>query len=819
MKLLLAKSNPPRIWGKKKPGRKAGSVNKKHKYLAVITLPGGKKEYIYPEDVGEGKTLHQVVQERTAKHDKVENVEYSPKTDPADRTPAEAFAAVKRYIAEKLAPHFTADKEPVPKDNRERAKKLKLQLKIDLQQKQSTPTDTPQGENWANIHNVKEKQHTDVSDAPAPVVVDPLTYTAENVLAQINESKKTPQSEPLHLNIPRIDVSQLPPDYRERILERYSTEEGLQQALQDRPVTTLLSLGLMRTNPKTGLPLLNKKEMSQLTAEWYGTIRNTIRAEMPAFRLTEEYNKRRSFDESKGRKVEGRWVPKDRYNRAVASGVMLGKDDTEKTRTKEMIDSLSADYMAVAFDRLREKALNYKAYDKTKSGKPSRFDRAAFRDIQLSVRSKVNSDLRSKYGMTEIPRDVQPNIIDIDDRENPPPLKSGIRQPDEQIEYEQIADKGRQAFFSHFNKLPEAYRKILSLHLQINFGEHDFETNEVEGAKQHKGGMRGSRSFADIAQHHPTWKVPTTSRDPDTGEAVVGEKEVNLGDMSKEAQTMFLIRLESAAREALKREFAPKRLQTDERSETDTADVPLSKEGKLAFQWLKLQAKLAERGVPTPSEHAPGTVVPGKQGKKQKELKVTRVPLTNHPNAPGVRFFVQKEAEASKMRTRDLETAIAMGTAPGPLPAKPAKLLSPEQRDRLARMESLYTKLHVGPQVRTLEGHSTQLNVVPPEKQRMAMRYLHRLYQTYTKTSKLTTDKVEQRTKALKKLHNQLKKPAEGVEAHEAENRRRRVEEMLTIHKYILAERAAVTKSLTLRDFDNVLDEFDFQLGRLHALS
>lgn len=793
MQLVVRKSEP-RVWGRKKGGRKKGSINRKHRYLAVITLPDGKKEYIYPEDVQPPKTLHDVVQERSAKHARVENVEYSPNAK----------------VREERAAFVAEGKNLVLRTNKEHADRDKKQFVIDLKQKKKTPHDTPQGD-WTSIHTTKEQPKTDASEAGEPVTVDPLTYFAEHILDQINK-KKAAQSEPHHLNIPRIDLTGYPPGLRQQIIDKYGDEENLQTELQERPMTTLLTLGLTRTNPKTGTPLLNKKETSQLTSEWYQTIRTTIRNEMPAFRLTEEYNKRRAFDESKGRKVEGRWVPKDRYNRAVAAGEMLGRDDTEKTRTKEMIDSLTAEYMADAFEALQGRALNYKPTSTTKEGKPSRFDRVAYRAIQISVRRHVNEDLRNKYGMREVPHEVQPNIIDIDDRESPPPLKTSLRAPDESVEYGEIAERGRKVFFNHFKQLPEAYQKILALHLQINFAHDEFE--DVTGSGEAHAERAGARSFTDIAQANPVWQVPAFNFATQKYE---GTKEVDLRNMSEQAQLMFLVRLEQSARNALRATFAPKGASAEESS----AQVPLSKKGKLAFRWLKLQAKLAERAVPTPAEHSPGTVVQGKfKTKRNAEHKTTRFKLTEHPNAPGVRFFVQKQEELSKLRSRDLETAIALRTAPGPLPAKPGKILTKEQRNRFARMEKLYSRLGVEKQVKELEGQTGELNVVPPTKQRMAMRYLNRLYQAYQKTTKVPSPVVEKRLKALLKLRKQIDTGNHNLgEPHEVETHRRRVEELILIHKYILNERAAVGKSLTLAHFDDVMDEWDFQLGRARALA
>lgn len=726
MQFYIRKSEP-RQWGKKR-GRPKGGVNQSHKYIAVITLPNGKKEYIYPGDVVGSKTVHDVVKERTSKHRAVANVEY---TD---------------YAVEETKQQQQAGKE-----------KFKEALRTTV----------------------------DKHSPDAETVESPLDLAAKLILERVNK-KRAAQSEPHNFDIPAVDFSAADPAFRERVLSKYHDDaEEFQTELRDRPMTTLLTFGLTRKDSK-GKPKLNDKEMAQLTAEWYWRIRNVVRDEMPAFRLTDAYLASRAHDETEGHTVEGRHVTKRKRAQAVAAGLSVPVSDTEKTKTKAMIDSLTAEYMGLAYERLRAVAEKYEPSDKLVNGKPSSFGRAAYRDIQLSVRSAANKDLRHKFGMTEIPDDVRPNIVDIDSAENPVVLRSGLAAPDEIVEHGEIAARGRRIFFQHFKKLPEAYRKILSTRFQIDVSaEGLIDTAEAKDkdydGQQKRGGARGFRSFADIAEANPTWVVPASG----------GEKTVDLRMLTDNSQRMFLTRLEQEARHALRTSFSPKKGKYAGEEASNKDDAPLSREGKMAFRWLKLQAKLAERSVPSAHTPAKGTVKPAKfedkpEGKPSKKIKLT--------DSPEVQFFVQRARHAT---TKDLETAIALNTNPHPFP----------------------DKLGITGALASLEGHTRTPNVSPTVQHQHTIGYLKNLYSLYQSAAKQPTPEIKKELHKLKEFRGKLDQElGQSLEPHEIDAYRRNTDERIMVQEYLLTERAALGKSLTLRHLDDVLDTWDFQIGRVAAL-
>ena len=819
MQFVIEKGRTPSrgVFGVRKRGRPKGTKNRQHKYRIVITLPNGKKKYVY--DL-KGKHPDVVAMEITSKFDRISNIEYHDEliAQGYGRPKLEEFPAYRQQMKE------SRDKigkpEPLPQTNKEktkRQKKLFVQKEITdnktgeektiYVRRKTKPHDNPAGD-YDNIHVVNPQKNFDTTGLTS-VEVDPLTYFAENILNQVNKPKFI-GSKKLLIHVPNLDLSQYPVGTRNYILSKFDGEEEMRQQLHDKPISFLITLGLTRINPKTGLPLLNKKEMDALNAEWYWNFRNRIRGELGAFRLTDEYTTRAERDEKRGHTLESKFTSKRKMKTALKHGVELTTGDQEKTETRALIDSVSAQYMDVAFRRLRELALNF---DPKKP--KNRFDKIAYRDVQLNVRHQVNADLRNRFGMTYLPVDVQPAISDIDDPEHGPKLSTNVQKPEDRLAYEEVAESGKRAFFSHFRNLPEAYQRILSMHLNIDFA--DDEMKNVGNAH-----TKNERAFADIARTETLWKVPNGQ----------GEfEDVDLTSMAPKSREVFLARLEAKARRALEQQFRRKRRDEEESNES-SARIPLSKQGRLAYQWLKLQARLAESSGPATTETRVGKENVYSQAKfedKKQKRNYSHTKLTEHPRAPGVKFFVAKQKEQNKIEARDLEIAIAMGTKPGPAQATKVQPLTPKQLHRYARMDKLLADLRVPKQLRELEGKQTQTNVTPPVKELAAMQYLNRLYKEYKAASTKHTDVLVGKLKNIKRAQKDAKAQLAGIvrdkvgdwpEEYFAQKQRVYVNRTLRlIINYIIAERNAVQKSLTVADFSDMMDEWDFQQGRMYAFN
>jgi len=851
--------------GRKKGSRNKGPV----KYLAVIKMPDGTERYVYPRDLEGGRTLQEVIAAKAGtervltvefgkevkkdqqwlpalnytegqpkRPEAVQSqrvLEGKPTTDaPQDVTRTAKMAlrgggaggASVKVTRDVPASRVVADpegkvrlpwlRELLTRPTRKHKETKKIIVGGGMQfirQKPGASHSRPQG-----IRIIPQKVSPEEIKLKPRVKVDPLTMTAELTLRRINARDKAPSvAREILVDIPSLDlnaVSAYPSDMKRRILAKFGGDAAvLQQKFVREPMTTMLTLGLARESPKTGNNMISDAEFGQLVHEWYWKMRNIVQHVVQHYRGTRAYDAAVKEDAARAkrtgtaREVESAFVSKLARQKAEAEGRQVKRGELTKTKSKIFIDSASAEYMGIASSSLRIAAERYKAaIDKDEPvGEESRFDRVAYRRIQMDVRNAAWHDLQNKHGLTQVSKKDVLSVGDIDDPDlnamAPEWLHSKEANPVDLREWDQVAAEGRMHFFNALATLPEAYKKIISLYHKLTLDE---KHGEIEGEL-------GERSFASIAREHPRW--PSLNEHGVQTRDERGKLEwVNLKDKTDAYSGQFLSRMLERAEQALANRFKPrnwKEREEDEESADDDGRIPLSESGKLAMRWLQLQSNLRGKQALAVSDYkhmvAKRKLLTAPMGASNK-----RAPLLMSKEAVGARFFADLGKKRNELRDR-LNAARALASAPG----QGTKPLSSADMALLDRLDRLYGVVNPDPHVAVVADYTGYKDEILPTSTRASLGALRRLYTQYHEITKETPAESAKRVRAMKRRLNEL------ATVPELDDDQRRLHSLITseiaLREYTMAEKAKTKKAMTRSDFISVLDDFSYNTGRLCA--
>jgi hypothetical protein len=566
----------PRLVIDLEKGRKAGSTNKKHKYLARYYDAKGNLKYIWPKDyhhttgaLGD-KTLHS-----------------------ADEIAKEHFKRHASHLHDKLHLIWSAGVHGHTEERHTKPEDHGVAV--------APGSATPGKVNRRNIRGDRpEREATTAARAVklSPEAIDPALAARVPEMKKPRAKFKTDkatgrkmpvrQADPGLREDPDIVAREISESHRKKIrpFPAWATakfygdtnrpaEQRLLDELQSRPATTLLTLG-------TAVPE-NPKIADKVQREWANEIRKLAQSVASAYRTTAKYSAAEKKDQDEGRS--------EYHKQSDAKAYLRMRTDELVTHAEDALLKLLDSYQADPDDAHQ------------------RFDALAYTAIKRAMIDASRSHLKEAKGFVPF----EDNEAEVSQ------AVSGAKflSPDEEMELQQVRKPARRILRHLMEEMPEAYKRVLEARLWLDPASSERADDAGEHDEQEKMRVR-RESMGERAAHELTVKLQKKGKDGRgwTGKGSIASKysswlnpetgqHVDLSRLGRHQAKEYLEHWYEGALHYLRdhltepEDGSSNKLDADTRAALRRMNVPgvrtKDQAGELVSRYLQLQAKVASR--------------------------------------------------------------------------------------------------------------------------------------------------------------------------------------------------------------------------------
>lgn len=412
------------------------------------------------------------------------------------------------------------------------------------------------------------------------------------------------------------------PDYA---VDKYESEQNLLDALQQRPATTLVTLG--HYDPKSA------KTQAMLKDEWYGVIRGLARNAFDAYKVGDYYNRLRIQDTAQGR-----------------------TDNSPTSLVRQYRRECMSDLIQQGFLELYASA---DAYIPTRHS-DDRFDKYAYEEIKNALYAHSLENVRNSGGSFE------PIVSDADAEAIVRKQGQGITQvelsPEEVADLHSTQREAKKVIltFMHSSKFPETLRKVFMSRLWL----------DDESKEQEKIEHRASIGQADVKNFERPYTGPDSIaekygklKDPKSG------KVIDFRKLSPQAATYYLAKWYNEAQELLANHVSKPVPSIDE--EDAIGKRTLTGAGKAVKRWLTLKTALlsSNKRLPPVDRYQHPVVLADLTKPYVPSSRVVVVPATSNASnmqeaSPAVLFWQHNKQLAARLGLKIPEDSTGIYNTP-----------------------------------------------------------------------------------------------------------------------------------------------------------